>query len=175
MSKPEVTKLTRMPQCIAACHRQSHALLCCAHRSPLQIIHAFPLEGKGAHHGLTKFKKWLDGFDPLLDQVRSCMSRVCQAFYQKRVGTWSCLVAPGRQRFSYALIVAPLMKHSSRGISRAFVWPCRQQLMLLAKVPVSLVAVENRKQLSASWATRARKHAALTAPQCVACGTNLFS
>lgn len=34
-----------------------------------QIINAFPLEGKGAHHGLGKFKKWIDGFDPLLDEV----------------------------------------------------------------------------------------------------------
>ena len=34
-----------------------------------QVINAFPLEGKGAHHGLSKFKKWIDGFDPLLDQV----------------------------------------------------------------------------------------------------------
>lgn len=27
------------------------------------------MEGKGAHHGLSKFRKWIDGFDPLLDQV----------------------------------------------------------------------------------------------------------
>ncbi|CAM9623755.1 unnamed protein product [Ectocarpus sp. 6 AP-2014] len=34
----------------------------------MEVINAFPLEGKGAHHGLSKFKKWIDGFDPLLDQ-----------------------------------------------------------------------------------------------------------
>lgn len=35
----------------------------------MKVINAFPLEGKGVHHGLSKFKKWIDGFDPLLDQV----------------------------------------------------------------------------------------------------------
>lgn len=34
-----------------------------------QIINAFPLEDQGPHHGLSKFKSWIDGFDPLLDQV----------------------------------------------------------------------------------------------------------
>eukprot|EP00903_Cladosiphon_okamuranus_P014772 g13687.t1 len=34
----------------------------------MEVINAFPLEGKGAHYGLSKFKKWIDGFDPLLDQ-----------------------------------------------------------------------------------------------------------
>ncbi|CAM9837269.1 unnamed protein product [Scytosiphon promiscuus] len=34
----------------------------------MEVINAFPLEGKGPHHGLSKFRKWIDGFDPLLDQ-----------------------------------------------------------------------------------------------------------
>lgn len=41
----------------------------CLSRLGRQVINAFPLEGKGAHHGLSKFKKWIDGFDPLLDQM----------------------------------------------------------------------------------------------------------
>ncbi|CAN0448898.1 unnamed protein product [Discosporangium mesarthrocarpum] len=35
----------------------------------MEVVRAFPLEGKGPTHSLTKFKEWIDGFDPELDQV----------------------------------------------------------------------------------------------------------
>ena len=43
----------------------------CLRRCPWsrQIINAFPLEGRGPYHGLSKFKEWIEGFDPVLDQV----------------------------------------------------------------------------------------------------------
>ena len=60
----------RIPAAFPAPSPYPHGPLAVGSTQPLQIINAFPLEGKGAYHGLSKFKSWVDGFDPVLDQVR---------------------------------------------------------------------------------------------------------